>query len=342
MDHLKLLIVDDIEDNRLVLQAISRRLKRFDIREACDGIEAIETVEAWRPDIVLMDIMMPRMDGLEASRIIKERFPETIIMAVTAVMDPQMEKNMASIGVSAYIRKPIDKELIRFKLESFAALIEGYEGHYQTLTAKEAINPFSPDIRHFKTTFAIPNEEGMMDFGIWMLSRSENFRESTCAKADTIIELFYELMRQTSRQTKEPLEIVVEESFEEMFISLRFVSPIIFSPHASALIKEFGKECILEKHKIHIRLGLQEGYLAPAKTTVPSVVSQPESPPERFVPETATSNIPTEPETTISEPLTPKEVRVIDGDEHAILRHSYTEKTTAEEYISEIGGGRPR
>lgn len=134
MDHIKMLIVDDVEDNRLVLQAISRKVKGFEIREAADGIEAVEAVESWRPDIVLMDIMMPRMDGFEASRIIKERFPETIIMVVTAIIDPQMERNMNRIGVSAYIRKPIEKEVIRFKLESFASLIQGHERHYKTLT----------------------------------------------------------------------------------------------------------------------------------------------------------------------------------------------------------------
>lgn len=82
------------------------------------------------------------MDGFEASKIIKERYPDMIIMAVTAVVDPKMEENMASIGVAAYIRKPIDKDLVRFKLQNFATLLRSKEGEHKRLSSKEALNPF--------------------------------------------------------------------------------------------------------------------------------------------------------------------------------------------------------
>ncbi|MDD5277978.1 MAG: response regulator, partial [Methylovulum sp.] len=78
MNDLKLLIVDDVEDNRLILKAICRKMDGFEIREACDGIEAIESVEEWHPHIILMDVMMPRFDGFEASKIIKARYAETV------------------------------------------------------------------------------------------------------------------------------------------------------------------------------------------------------------------------------------------------------------------------
>ena len=123
MEKIKLLIVDDVEDNRLVLRAICRKLSEFEIYEAVDGHDAVEQCDALRPHIILMDVMMPRLDGFQASKIIKERYPKTIIMAVTAVIDPKMEENMAAIGVAAYIRKPIDKELIRLKLQSYAGVI---------------------------------------------------------------------------------------------------------------------------------------------------------------------------------------------------------------------------
>ncbi|MFA7501315.1 MAG: response regulator, partial [Sulfurimonas sp.] len=74
MEKLRLLIADDDEDNRLVLRATCRNLECFEIKDAVDGLEAVEIAESWHPHIILMDIMMPRMDGFEASKIIKERY----------------------------------------------------------------------------------------------------------------------------------------------------------------------------------------------------------------------------------------------------------------------------
>ena len=173
MKNIRLLIVDDVEDNRLVLNAICRKMEGFEIREAVDGVDAIAVCDTWRPDIVLMDVMMPKLDGFEASKVIKNRYPETIIIVVTAVINPQIEANLASIGVAAYLHKPIDKELIRYKLQNFAAFLRSKEGVHAKLSTKEALNPFSSDVRHFKTIFDISDAEGMMDFGVWVLSRCE-------------------------------------------------------------------------------------------------------------------------------------------------------------------------
>ncbi|MDK9694501.1 MAG: response regulator, partial [Sulfurimonas sp.] len=120
MSIIKLLIVDDVEDNRLILKTICKKLKNFEIKEASDGFGAVEMAKEWNPDIILMDIMMPNMDGYEASKIIKAFHPNIIIMIVTAVFEPVMQKNMSAIGVDTYLHKPIDKELILFKLESIA------------------------------------------------------------------------------------------------------------------------------------------------------------------------------------------------------------------------------
>jgi CheY-like chemotaxis protein len=146
MGSLKLLIADDVEDNRLVLNAICRKIDGFEIKEACDGIEAVELADMWEPHIILMDVMMPRMDGFQASKIIKERHPQSVILVLSATIDPRMEENMASIGVAAYIHKPIDKELLRFKLRNFASLFRFREGEYKKLSVQEAAKPFSASI----------------------------------------------------------------------------------------------------------------------------------------------------------------------------------------------------
>ena len=68
-----------VEDHTIVREGLRALLSRYDslsvVGEACDGVEAIEKVEELRPDIVLMDIAMPRMNGIEATRIIHHAFP---------------------------------------------------------------------------------------------------------------------------------------------------------------------------------------------------------------------------------------------------------------------------
>lgn len=326
MGLLRLLIVDDYESNRAVLQAICRKMKDFEIKEAQDGIEAIEIAEDWHPHIILMDVMMPRLDGFEASKIIKKRFPEIIIMVVTAAVDPQLEANFAAIGVAAYVHKPIDKELIRFKLQSFGALLHSKEGEFKTFSNKATLNPFCTDVRHFKTIFDIVDTEAMMDFGMWILMRCESHKGLSCTNVDTSIELFYELMRH-SVNNEHSLSIIVEENFEEIFITMKSEMPIKIQPKPVALIQTLGSECIAKENIVCVRLGM--GHDCTAVTKKISPITEPIA--------AAKAAVVSEP--TISEETAfKKETRVVIGEEKELLRQSFTQKTSAQEYVQDIGG----
>jgi CheY-like chemotaxis protein len=326
MNTIKLLIVDDIEDNRMLLQAICRKMEGFEIKEACDGIEAVEMVEQWRPHIILIDVMMPRMDGFQASKIIKERYPQTIIMALTATVDPNMEKNMASIGVASYIHKPVDKELIRFKLQNFAALLHSREGEFKHIFLKEALNPFSLDIRHFKTIFTISDAESVMDFGNWIVIRHDETLNVPCRRMDIALELFYELMRQGIRQSGS-MNIVVEENYEELFVTMKFKTMIDLHPKTEVLFSELGENAIVGEDAAYIRLTMHS-YEKPDMT-----VKEVEKPKPVEVQE-----IKVEPIFEQSEPAIPKEVKVLETKEKEMLRQSFVRKTTAIEYVQDIGG----
>jgi CheY-like chemotaxis protein len=326
MDHLKLLIVDDIEDNRLILKAICRKMKDFEIQEACDGLEAVEIAGEWHPHIILMDVMMPRLDGFQASKLIKERYPETIIMVVTAVMDPHMEENMASIGVAAYIHKPIDKDLIRFKLQSFGALLRSRKGNYIPLSKKEALNPFNSDIRNLKTIYDIVEPDDMMDFGMWILVRCEEKMAASCTKIDAALGLFYELMRHGTRNGQS-LSIIIEESFEELYVTMKFEEIIEPKPKAIGLLSEMGNDCIVRENVVCVRLHLHHEVrgLAEKKVLSPCIIS-----------EVVTKEEP--PILAVCEPEVVKEVRVMQSGEKEMLRQSFVNKTTAVEYVCDIGG----
>jgi len=84
----RILVVDDKPRARQSLRVLlSTWAQVGEVREAADGLEALAVVEAFRPDVVLMDALMPEMDGLEATRQIKARWPETRVVMLSMYSD---------------------------------------------------------------------------------------------------------------------------------------------------------------------------------------------------------------------------------------------------------------
>jgi len=319
MDKIKLLIVDDVEDNRLVLRAICRKLEGFEIYEAVDGRDAVEQCDGLRPHIILMDVMMPRLDGFQASKLIKERYPQTIIMAVTAVIDPKMEENMAAIGVAAYIRKPIDKELIRLKLQSYAGALS-IDGREKKMIANTvAINPFSDDIRNFKTIFEIHSIEAIMDFGMWLLVRFECAHASACVDIDRVIELLYELLHQEIKSGA-TMTITIEESFDELFIHTPLPKHVQRDANVDHLIHSLGSGCIIHENMAAFRLELHSEVRGTKANTVVASVS----------------DLSIKTQAPVVQDIQRAEVRSIGSVEHQVLRESFEIKMTSVEYVASI------
>jgi CheY-like chemotaxis protein len=329
MENLKLLIVDDVEDNRLVLRAICRKLEGFEIFEAVDGQDAVEKCEALRPHIILMDIMMPRLDGFQAAKIIKDRYPDTIVMAVTAVIDPKMEENMAQIGVAAYIRKPIDKDLLRIKLQSYAGALSVGGHEKKLLSTMVALNPFSDDIRSFKTIFDIHSVEAIMDFGIWILARFECAHVTVCTNIDMIIELIYELMNQELKNNV-TVTITIEESFEEVFIYASLPKKVLRTETMDYLIRGLGNACMINENMVAFRVSMLstsgENKGCAVLPPVPDVC-------EIAVEVKAQVQKPIEPVSVTQEAV---DTRAVGAVERQVLRESFVEKMSAVDYVASI------
>jgi two-component system, response regulator PdtaR len=102
----RVLLVDDEALIRMGMRAILRDLGYEIVGEAADGHEAVEKAAALRPDVVILDIKMPVMDGLEATRRIMATHPVPIIV-LTAYGQQSLVEEAADAGVLAYLMKPV-------------------------------------------------------------------------------------------------------------------------------------------------------------------------------------------------------------------------------------------
>jgi DNA-binding NarL/FixJ family response regulator len=114
MSKIKVVIADD---HTLVREGIIALLRLYDdvevVGEASDGKEAIDKVDALRPDIILMDIAMPGLGGLEATIEIKKRNPDVRIVVLTQYDDKEYISRFLKAGISGYLlKKAVGSELI--------------------------------------------------------------------------------------------------------------------------------------------------------------------------------------------------------------------------------------
>ncbi len=114
----KILVVDDEKDT---VSALSVRLKvsGYDVIAAYDGLEALEKARAEHPDAILLDVMLPKLDGYKVCRILKfdEKYKNIPIIIITAKAEESQKKTGADVGADAYFPKPLDTEELLKKLK---------------------------------------------------------------------------------------------------------------------------------------------------------------------------------------------------------------------------------
>jgi two-component system chemotaxis response regulator CheY len=107
-----ILLVDDEAHIRKYVSLILKQLGAPKVIEAGNGEEAIAAYQQNKPDVVLLDISMPLMNGLETLKKIKEIDPEALIIMLTSMVNRQSIDEALSLGASNYIRKDTPKEEI--------------------------------------------------------------------------------------------------------------------------------------------------------------------------------------------------------------------------------------
>jgi DNA-binding NarL/FixJ family response regulator len=116
--NIRVLIVDDHHVVRRGLVFFLRTQKGLDIiGEAANGKEAVELAESLKPDLILMDLVMPEMDGIEATRIIKKAQPDIKIMMLTSFSDQDHVIPALEAGASGFQLKDIDPDELVFSIK---------------------------------------------------------------------------------------------------------------------------------------------------------------------------------------------------------------------------------
>jgi len=120
----KILLVDDSRTALMMSQMILRKYPSVVVISAEDGEQAVRKAEAEKPDLILMDVVMPKMDGFEAVRRIRSsplgaEIP--IIMVTTRGEVPNVEKGFES-GCNDYVMKPVDSAELVSKIRNYVAI----------------------------------------------------------------------------------------------------------------------------------------------------------------------------------------------------------------------------
>jgi DNA-binding NarL/FixJ family response regulator len=146
----RVLLVDDNAAVRMVLKVLLQ--EHMDVQlvgEASDGEEAVVLAELYRPDVTLMDIRLPRVSGVEATRQIMKKLPQSMIIGMSSLYSPHRYNAMMAAGAVAFLRKEDAVEVL-YKTLAFVMYTYYPNRHPSVLTPGN--NPFQssapPSLRH--------------------------------------------------------------------------------------------------------------------------------------------------------------------------------------------------
>lgn len=120
---LVVLVVEDVDDTRELMR-LALEERGYRVLEAENGEQAVEVALAEHPDVILMDLSLPVLDGLEATERIRQHkeFSTTPIVAVTAHQETDLRADAQASGFTAYVTKPIDFNWLNELLNELLAL----------------------------------------------------------------------------------------------------------------------------------------------------------------------------------------------------------------------------
>lgn len=215
----KILVVDDQSLNQTILEAYINQYceqhnETMQIKTANNGLEALLLCEDETFDLIFMDILMPHMDGIEATKHINRIQPNAIIVIVSTQGDEDNQIQALRNGAKDYFIKPIQPDVFKHRLELYLNIMGSSRG---SLNTKQSINPFTNTIFCYKTTYLLENEEDLAQLWESMLTTiKDNVRTNFLSD---LIRVMYQLSSAMLSKKVQP-QIITEENDEFYFFSI--------------------------------------------------------------------------------------------------------------------------
>lgn len=144
----RILIVEDNLTNRLLLVKLLTSVG-FQVAEAANGQQAIDLCNSWHPDLILMDLRMPVMDGFEATKLIKQspNCQEIVIIALTASVFEDRRDAILQVGCDDFVSKPFQENLLFEKIADHLGVLYIYQAQAQpTSPTGESFEQLTPEV----------------------------------------------------------------------------------------------------------------------------------------------------------------------------------------------------
>ncbi|MDX1296230.1 MAG: response regulator, partial [Sulfurimonadaceae bacterium] len=214
----KILIVDDNPNNRMLLQVMLEDFAHeneshdLHIDQVENGLEAVEAAAKESFDIIFMDIMMPEMDGIEATHRIRQADKNVLIVAVSAVDDAGRQREILQKGAEDYISKPVNADIFQSRIGNYLTLAESRRHPKLYKTAK---NLYTHEVFSRQLIFSVENEDALSEFWeCYLLDEG-----SGCEQLSDVVRTLYALGDVALRFGLQP-KIIMEESEYEMYFTL--------------------------------------------------------------------------------------------------------------------------
>ncbi|NWF65943.1 MAG: response regulator [Campylobacterales bacterium] len=214
----KILIVDDSKTNRMTLKYMLDDIVddlKIDLSydEAENGLIALEKCKANDYDIVLMDIMMPVMDGIEATKEIRKLGKKNMmIIAVSALDDDESKNKMLTSGAEDYITKPVNEDIFKKRIINYSQLIDNRKNRKLLVTS---VNTYDIKVFSRRLIFIVQNESSISEFWDYYLFEENRFGD----RLTDLIRVIYGLGLLQVKM-KFNCEITVEENSELLIFTM--------------------------------------------------------------------------------------------------------------------------
>lgn len=216
---MKILVVDDMEDNREIVEKLLKRFgaekkEKCEIFSAANGQEAIDITSKERIDLIFMDINMPVMNGLEATKIIKKSCPDTMIIVVSSEHDEDVKVEILQAGAEDYINKPFSPAIMMSRFSNYFKLLNSRNKiNFQS----QAMNTLTNNIYSYQMSFFISNDDELAQFWETMLMRFDYHNYIT--NLSDFVRFLYQLATYQLQKSYK-CHIYLEEDAENFYFTM--------------------------------------------------------------------------------------------------------------------------